>query len=122
MKHISEIDIYNKSILIRVDYNVPIINEKIINTFRIDSSLQTIRYCLDKGCKIILMSHLGRPEKQDLKYSLKPVFHYLDNIFKNKVYFSPDCISNNAVSLSKKMKSGEIHLLENLRFYKEELS
>ena len=77
MKHISEIDIYNKSILIRVDYNVPIIDEEIINTFRIDSSLETIQYCLDRGSKVILMSHLGRPENKNLKYSLKPVFQYL---------------------------------------------
>ena len=122
MNHIANIDIKNKTILIRVDYNVPIVNNKIINTFRIDASLETINYCLDRGCKVVLMSHLGRPDGQDLKYSLKSVFKYLKTFFNNRIYFSSDCISDKAISISKNLKSGEIHLLENLRFHNEELN
>mgnify|MGYP000122564702 CR=1 FL=1 len=91
MKPISQIDIENKSILIRVDYNVPIIDGVISNTFRIDSSFDTIKYCLDKNCKVVLMSHLGRPKGIDEKYSLHPVFDYLKTVFQNKVFFSNDC-------------------------------
>ena len=67
--HLRDIDIDNKSVLIRLDYNVPIQGNKIINSFRIDSSIKTIQYCLDRGCKIILMSHLGRPKGVDNSYS-----------------------------------------------------
>ena len=122
LKKISNIDIDNKSVLIRVDYNVPIIDGKIINTFRIDSSIDTIQYCLDRNCKVILMSHLGRPKENDSNYSLTPVYNYLNNVFKNSVYFSLDCISEDAINKSKNLKPKEIHLLENLRFYNEELT
>ena len=123
MKHLKDIDIDNKKVLIRVDYNVPIRDNKIIDSFRVDSSLKTIRYCLDRGCKVILMSHLGRPDGFDSCYSLKIVADYIDSIFeKHKVYFSSDCISGNAFNVSANLKSNEIHVLENLRFYKQEES
>jgi 3-phosphoglycerate kinase len=121
MKHLKDIDIDNKKVLIRVDYNVPIQDNKIINSFRIDSSLKTIQYCLDRGCKVVLMSHLGRPMGPDSKYSLEIVASYISHIFKkNKVYFSSDCISERAFKVTNNLKSSEIHVLENLRFYKEE--
>ena len=122
MKNINQIDIGNKSVLIRVDYNVPIINGAIANTFRIDASFETIRYCLENNCKIIIMSHLGRPQGFEDKCSLRPVFEYLEGIFEGRVLFSDDCIGENAIKQSQQMNKGEIHLLENLRFHAEELS
>lgn len=121
MKHLKDIDINNKSVLIRMDYNVPIRNNKIVDSFRIDSSMKTIRHCLDRGCKITLMSHLGRPKGFDNKYSLEIVSKYINSAFDdNKVFFSSDCISEDAIKLSKNLKAGEIHVLENLRFYNQE--
>ncbi len=121
MKSIDQIHIQDKTILIRVDYNVPIKNSFISNTFRIDSSLKTIKYCLKRNCKIVLMSHLGRPDSRSQKYSLRPIFEYLSELFENKVFFSDDCVSDEAINKSLSLKNGEIHLLENLRFHSEEL-
>ena len=122
MKSISQIEIENKTVLIRVDYNVPIIDGAISNTFRIDSSLKTIKYCLGKNCKVVLISHLGRPKGIDKKYSLRPVFDYLKTIFGDKIFFSDDCLGSNTLEKTMKMNQGEIHLLENLRFYPDELN
>ena len=122
MKTINQIKIENKSILMRVDYNVPIVDGVITNTFRIDSSFETIKYCLKNNCKVTLMSHLGRPKKSNLKDSLRPVFEYLKGVFQDKVFFSDDCISDDAIKKSQQMNQREIHLLENLRFHQEELS
>ena len=121
MKSINQIHIQDKTILIRVDYNVPIKNGFISNTFRIDSSLKTIEYCLNRNCKIVLMSHLGRPDSRSEKYSLRPIFEYLNELFENKVFFTDDCVSDEAISRSHSLQNGEIHLLENLRFHSEEL-
>ena len=120
MKNINQINISNKRVLIRVDYNVPISNNKIVDSFRIDTSLETIKYCLEKNCKIILMSHLGRPEGYDLKLSLSLVYDYLKENLPFKILFSNDCISKEAIDVSLKMKNKEIHLLENLRFHEGE--
>jgi len=121
MNSITNINIKNKRILIRVDYNVPIDNGKIINDFRIKASFKTIEYCLSQNCSIILMSHLGRPKNKEKELSLFPVFNYLEKYFSNNyIHFSNDCINNNSIKTSKDMLSGEIHLLENLRYYKEE--
>ena len=121
MKFLEDIDLNGKKVLIRVDYNVPINNGQVIDDFRIKSSLPTIRYCLDNGASIILMSHLGRPNgsiKNNL--SLDPISFYLEDLLNTEVLFSNDCISNESIELSSKLSKGEIHLLENLRFYKEE--
>ena len=121
MNHIKDIDIKNKRILIRFDYNVPILDGKIVDGFRVDSSFETIDYCLKNNCKLVLISHLGRPKSNQTKFSLYPVFEYLKQHYANKVYFSNNCVSNDALEKSKRLKGGEILLLENLRFHKEEL-
>ena len=77
MNTIKNIDINNSTILIRVDFNVPIKNGNITSTFRLDQSLPTIKYCLENNANIILMSHLGRPTGKDEKLSLYPIFKYL---------------------------------------------
>ena len=127
MRKISSIDFKSsnttsgKTVLIRVDYNVPVENELVIDDFRILKSLPTIQYCLDKGSKVVLMSHMGRPKgKNNKKLSLMPAGEKLAELLEMPIKFSDDCISNDAIDVSKNLKDGEIHLLENLRFYNEE--
>ena len=110
-----------KTVLIRVDYNVPVENELVTDEYRILKSIPTIKYCLDQGAKIVLMSHMGRPKgKFDSKYSLIPAGEKLAELLEMPIKFSEDCISEDAIDVSKNLKDGEIHLLENLRFYNEE--
>jgi len=121
MQHIKDLDIKGKQVLIRCDYNVPISNGNIVDKFRVDASFDTIDYCLKNGCSIVLMSHLGRPNGRELSLSLYPIFEYLNKSYSNKVYFSKDCISEDSFTQSASLEEGEILLLENLRFYNEEL-
>lgn len=111
-----------KRVLIRVDFNVPLDeNRNITDTRRIDETLPTIRAVLENGGKAILISHLGRPKgERNPKYSLDVVAKYLSEKLPVKVYFSKDCISDSNEELINSMKSEEVLLLENLRFYKEE--
>ncbi|MGB9697472.1 MAG: phosphoglycerate kinase [Ignavibacteria bacterium] len=114
--------IQGKRVLVRVDFNVPLDeNRQITDTRRIDETLPTIKAIIENGGKPILMSHLGRPKgEKNPKYSLNVVAKYLSEKFSAKVYFSEDCIADSNYELISFMKSGEILLLENLRFYKEE--
>tara|TARA_Y100001958_G_scaffold79499_1_gene53664 strand:+ start:366 stop:1544 length:1179 start_codon:yes stop_codon:yes gene_type:complete len=121
MISIKDLDIKDKTVLIRVDYNVPIVNGVIRDTLRVDASFETIDYCLNNNCKVVLMSHLGRPDSCDLNYSLLPVFEYLNKIYSGKVFFATDCVSDDSIRKSNDLKAGQILLLENLRFHKEEL-
>jgi len=121
IKSITDIDIESKRVLIRVDFNIPIENGIIQSDFRIKAVSETIQYCLENNCSIVLMSHLGRPNGLDSNYSFKPLVKYLGDLFNVNVYFSDDCISEESIEVSMNMKSKEIHLLENLRFYNEEV-
>tara|TARA_B100000029_G_C17463823_1_gene919509 strand:+ start:18 stop:1211 length:1194 start_codon:yes stop_codon:yes gene_type:complete len=123
MLRINQIDIKNKRVLIRVDFNVPMQNGEIVNSFRLDASLKTIQYCIDNNASVILMSHLGRPNgKNDNSLSLKPIVKYLKNKFKNSnIIFVDDCISESSFNVTSNLKSKDIVLLENLRFYDQEL-
>tara|TARA_A100001011_G_scaffold388989_1_gene469655 strand:+ start:393 stop:1568 length:1176 start_codon:yes stop_codon:yes gene_type:complete len=121
MNFLEDINLINRQVLVRVDYNVPIERGVVIDDYRITQSLPTINYCLDNNASVVLMSHLGRPNgKKNLDYSLKPIALKLEEVLGRKVHFSEDCISDESFDLSKNMKSNEIHLLENLRFYEEE--
>ena len=107
-----------KTVLIRVDYNVPVENELVTDDYRILKSIPRIKYCLEKGAKVVLMSHMGRPKgKADSKLSLIPAGEKLAELIEMPIKFSDDCISEDAIDVSKNLKDGEIHLLENLRFY-----
>jgi phosphoglycerate kinase len=122
MQNITDIKLKGKRVLIRVDYNVPLREGIVVDDFRIRSSLPTIKYCLNEGASIVLMSHLGRPKgKINLKMSLNPVVLCLETLLDREVLFSDDCISKKAIELSNQIATGEIHLLENLRFYSEEI-
>ncbi|PWN32244.1 phosphoglycerate kinase [Meira miltonrushii] len=120
---ITDVDVKDKKVLIRVDFNVPMDGEKITNPQRIQAALPTIKYAIDNGAKaIILMSHLGRPDGQKVsKYSLKPVASKLSELLGGKkVDFLNDCVGSEVVESVQKASNGQIILLENLRFHVEE--
>ncbi len=123
MCNLSNVDVKNKCIFVRVDFNVPIDDNGNITSFkRIDETVPTIDYLLKNGAKIILCSHLGRPKGQKVEsLSLYPVFKYLENIYgSNVVLWANDTIGGTVDKIKSKMKSGQILLLENVRFYKQE--
>ena len=121
-KKIDQIDFIDKKALIRVDYNVPInSNLEVMDESRILSSLPTINKILKDGGSCILMSHMGRPNGiNNSKLSLKNIISSLEKLLHKKVLFCEDCISEKTVEKCNNLKNGEIILLENLRFYKEE--
>ncbi|MDR1169529.1 MAG: phosphoglycerate kinase [Prevotellaceae bacterium] len=118
------IDSYNfkgKRAIVRFDFNVPL-NEKfeVTDDTRIRAAVPTIKKIFAGGGSIIAMTHLGRPKGVTEKYSLKHIIPTLEKLIGQKVIFAPDCVGEEAVELSKKMKPGDFVLLENLRFYAEE--
>ncbi|MGC2425136.1 MAG: phosphoglycerate kinase [Nitrospirota bacterium] len=119
---IEDLDIKNKRLFIRVDFNVPLDeNQNITDDTRIRSALPTINYAIDGGAKIILASHLGRPKgKPDSKYSLLPVAKRLQRLLDREVTFLKDCVGPETDDAVAKMKPGDVVLLENLRFQAEE--
>ena len=122
MKTINQGDFQNKTVIVRVDFNVPL-NDKyeITDDRRITAAIPTINYLLDNGAAVILMSHLGRPKDGPTdKYSLKHIQNHLSDLLKKSVLFVNDCIGNQAVETCKNLVAGDVVLLENLRFYKEE--
>lgn len=112
----------NQKVLIRVDFNVPLDAEfNITDDSRISATMPTIKKILTDGGACILMSHLGRPKEGPTdKYSLKHIVNQVAKLSGAKVYFADDCIGEQATSIAKNLNAGEILLLENLRFYKEE--
>lgn len=121
-KTIHDIDVHQKRVLLRADYNVPL--EKsgaIADDYRIEQSLPTVRALLDKGAKLIICSHLGRPKgKIDPKLSLAPVAKRLSELLDRPVEFATDCVGPEAEKMAHRLESGQILLLENLRFHPEE--
>jgi phosphoglycerate kinase len=110
-----------KRIFLRVDFNVPIEDGKVTDITRIEKTLPTIELLLSKGARLVVGSHLGRPKGgPDPKYSMKPVFDAFQKLTKANVTFSEQVIGSEAVAKSKALNDGEILLLENLRFHKEE--
>ena len=121
-KTIKDINVTSKRVLVRVDFNVPL-NDKqeITDETRIRAALPTINYLLEKKAKVILCSHLGRPKGEfKSEFSLKPVAERLSQIVNTKVTLADDVIGESAKSCVANMKDGEIVLLENVRFHKEE--
>lgn len=119
---LKDLDVKNKRVLMRVDFNVPLDKDNAItDDSRIVASLPSIEYILDHGGSIILMSHLGRPKNDsDLSASLEPCAKRLSELLKRPVKFIPSCIGSDAVAASQEIKPGEIILLQNLRFQKAE--
>lgn len=122
IKSIKDLDLKQKRVLIRVDFNVPLDeNSGITDDARIKGALSTIQYAISQGAKVILMSHLGRPKgKVDKKKSLIPVARRLSVLLGTSVNMAPDCIGETVKTMVDSLKSGEVLLLENLRFHLEE--
>ncbi|MFL7894367.1 MAG: phosphoglycerate kinase [Anaerolineales bacterium] len=120
-KTIQDIDVSNKKVLVRVDFNVPIKDGAVGDATRIQAALPTINYLLDHGAGVILCSHLGRPKGEpDPQFSLKPVADYLSNVLGQKVVFVSDCIGPQAEEAASQLKPGGVILLENTRFHEGE--
>ena len=126
---IRDIDLTNKRLFIRVDFNVPLSEDgsTITDDTRIVATLPTIEYALRRKAKVILASHLGRPKgKPNMKYSLRPVVDRLRSLLGKalgeavNVAFAPDCIGEVAATMARQLESGQVLLLENLRFHAEE--
>jgi phosphoglycerate kinase len=122
MKTIDQISFAGKKALIRVDFNVPLDeNFNITDDNRITAALPTIKKILKDGGSVILMSHLGRPKDGPTdKYSLKHIVHHLSDLLGQQVEFANDCVGAEATEKAAELEKGEVLLLENLRFYKEE--
>ena len=120
-KTVEDIDVAGKRVLCRCDFNVPMDGETITDTKRIVGALPTIQYLIDHGAKVILCSHLGRPKGEfNMKYSLAPVAKKLSELLGKEVKMASDVIGESAKSMAANLKDGEVMLLENVRFHKEE--
>jgi 3-phosphoglycerate kinase len=146
VKTLRDFNLKGKRVLVRCDFNVPLSlpagrqekrgeiakrtsssslpslppEMKVLDDFRIRKTIPTIKYLIKKGAKVVLMSHLGRPEGRQEKYSLKPIAKRLEKLLKKKVKFLDDCIGEKVEKEIEKMKEKDVILLENLRFHKEE--
>jgi phosphoglycerate kinase len=120
MSHIEDFDFASRKALVRVDFNVPLKEGKVTDDTRIRAAIPTIKKILSDGGACILMSHLGRPKAQEPQFSLKQVVSTLSSLLGQEVKFSRDCVGPEAVSAAAGLKAGEVLLLENLRYHKEE--
>ncbi|MDZ4170409.1 MAG: phosphoglycerate kinase [Coriobacteriia bacterium] len=122
-KTIKDVDVRGKRVLVRVDFNVPLSEGAVTDDTRVRAALPTIRYLIDHGARVVLMSHLGRPSgAPDPQYSLKPVRRVLQRLIGRNVAFSPDAVGPEAQDAVGRMIDGEILMLENVRFYSGEKS
>ena len=118
---LDQADVKGKRVLLRVDLNVPTENGKVTDVTRIERAAETINELADKGAKVILLAHFGRPKKgPDPKYSLKPVAETVAEVIKRPVAFATDCIGSEAEKAVAAMKPGDVLCLENTRFHPEE--
>lgn len=117
-KTIKNVDVKGKRVLVRVDFNVPLAEGAVTDDTRVRAALPTIRYLVDHGARVILMSHLGRPKGEpDPQYSMKPVRRALQRLIGRNVAFSPETVGPEAEEAVGRMIDGEILMLENVRFY-----
>lgn len=123
LRTLRDLDLKNKKVLLGVDYNVPVSSGIVGDPLRIEASFETIRYLLAHNCAIILVSHLGRPEgKVKKEFSLAPVAAKAGQMLGQDIAFVPDCVGPAATAAAKQLQPGEIILLENTRFHKEEMA
>ena len=121
-KTIRDIDVKGKKVFVRVDFNVPMDeHQNITNDIRIRATIPTIRHLLDGGAAVILACHVGRPtEAREPKFSTKPIVARLSELLGHEVKWAPDCVGPEAEKVAAALKPGEVLLLENLRYHKEE--
>ncbi|EMO60530.1 phosphoglycerate kinase [Leptospira borgpetersenii serovar Pomona str. 200901868] len=121
LPRLENVDLSGKRVFLRVDFNVPIENGKVTDKTRIEKTLPTIELLIKKGARIIIASHLGRPKDQtNPEFSLAPVVEVFKGLVKSNVYFSKTVIGDEPIKLSKELRDGEILVIENVRFHKEE--
>jgi phosphoglycerate kinase len=121
VRTIDDLDVAGKRVLVRVDFNVPMKDGKVTDTTRIDRTVPSLKELADKGAKVIVLSHLGRPKgKKNLEFTQKPVAEALSRALGAPVAFAPDCIGPQAKQVVDKLQPGEFAMLENVRFYAEE--
>jgi phosphoglycerate kinase len=118
---IRDVPLDKQTVLIRADYNVPLTSSgKISDDLRIRASIPTLEYLIERGCKIVIMSHLGRPDGRDSALSLEPIAERLAHLLKRDIRFVDDCVGDKVYQVVKRAPVGSIIVLENLRYYKEE--
>ncbi len=121
LRTIRDLDVSGKRVLVRVDYNVPLKDGKVTDATRIEASLPTLRYLLDAGARLVLMSHLGRPKgKVDPAMSLAPVARKLGEVIGRDVIMADDCVGAETEKRASELAEGQILMLENVRFHAEE--
>ncbi len=117
-KTVKDIDVRGKRVLVRVDFNVPLQEDAVTDDTRIRAALPTLRYLVDHGARVIVMSHLGRPKgTPDLRYSLRPVRRVLQRLIGRNVSFVDEIVGEEAADVVSRMVDGEIVVLENVRFH-----
>ncbi len=120
-KTVKDIDLKNKRVLMRVDFNVPMADGKVTDDKRIRAALPTIQFVLDQNASLILMSHLGRPKNaSDSQFSLRAAAEVLSTLLARPVQMAPDCVGAEVEKMAKALKPGEVLMLENTRFHAEE--
>ncbi len=117
-KTVKDIDLKNKRVLMRVDFNVPMADGKVTDDKRIKAALPTIKYVLEQGASLILMSHLGRPKSaSDSAFSLRAASEVLSTLLATPVKMAPDCVGAEVEKMAQEMKPGDVMMLENTRFH-----
>lgn len=118
---VRDLDLKNKTVLVRCDFNVPLRDGRIADFSRIDAGLETIRLIIARGAAAVLCSHLGQPNQATPELSLKPVATYLRDALKREVAFASSCIGLDTLQMVNALPMGGVLLLENLRFHPEEV-
>ncbi len=123
MNYLRQVKVENKRVLVRVDFNVPLEKGEVsqYGDWRITATLPTIKYLVENKAKVILLTHLGRPKFYQKEYSLEPVARYLSKLIGQQVIFFHDCLDSRAKRAVYQMEPGQVALLENIRFYRQEL-
>ena len=120
-KTVRDIDLKGKRVVMRVDFNCPVKGGKVTDDTRITAALPTIKYILEKGASLVLLSHLGRPDgSPNPEFSLKPCADRLSELLGKNVNMAPDCIGENIVAMANALKPGDLMICENTRFHKAE--
>ncbi|MCI0476951.1 MAG: phosphoglycerate kinase, partial [Anaerolineales bacterium] len=121
-KTVKDLNLKGKRVLMRLDFNVPMDKGVVTDDKRIRAALPTIQYVLEQGASLIVMSHLGRPKGAgfEAEFSLKPAAEVLGKLINKPVQVAPDCIGPAVEAMAKALKPGEVLMLENVRFHKQE--